>query len=425
MSGEWHTASIGEVAEKVAMGPFGSSIKVETFVSEGVPVISGQHLHDSRLDETPGFNFITPEHADRLKNANVQRGDVVFTHAGNIGQVSYIPWNSRYERYVISQRQFYMRCNPQHVIPQFVVYYFKTAEGQHKLLANAAQVGVPSIAQPVTYLKTIKIPLPPLPEQRAIAAILGALDDKIELNRRMNETLEAMAGALFKSWFVGLEPFRDQGMQDSLVGPIPKGWRCATVAEAVGINPPRRLERGANAVYVDMSALPTASARVLETIRRPFSGSGSRFANGDVLLARITPCLENGKTAVVDFLQDGEIGWGSTEFIVLGPKPPLGMPFNYCLARHPDFRAHAIQAMTGTSGRQRVDPGCFDHYWVAVPLPSIAERFEQQVKPWFQKMKANDDESQALGAIRASLLPKLLSGEIRVKDAEKFVEAIA
>ena len=120
-----------------------------------------------------------------------------------------------------------------------------------------------------------------------------------------------------------------------------------------------------------MSALPTASARVLDITRRPYSGSGARFANGDVLLARITPCLENGKTALIDFLPDGDIGWGSTEFIVLGPKPPIGTSFIYCLARYPDFRIHAIQAMTGTSGRQRVDVECFSHYWLAVPNLSL------------------------------------------------------
>jgi hypothetical protein len=109
---------------------------------------------------------------------------------------------------VISQSQFYLRPDPSKVLPEFIVGYFKTREGQHKLLANTLQVGVPSIAQPVTYLRTIEIPLPPLSEQRAIAHILGTLDDKIELNRRMSETLEAMARALFKSWFVDFLPVR-------------------------------------------------------------------------------------------------------------------------------------------------------------------------------------------------------------------------
>ncbi|TSE27281.1 hypothetical protein Tsedi_00111 [Tepidimonas sediminis] len=208
MAGEWTKYRIEEVAERVAMGPFGSSIKVETFVPEGVPVISGQHLHGFRLDDTPGYNFITPEHAERLRNANVQRGDVVFTHAGNIGQVAYISNTSAFNRYVISQRQFYLRPDQSKVLPEFLVAYFRSPDGQHKLLANTSQVGVPSIAQPVTYLRSLEIPLPPLPEQRAIAHILGTLDDKIELLRRQNETLEAMARALFKAWFVDFEPVR-------------------------------------------------------------------------------------------------------------------------------------------------------------------------------------------------------------------------
>lgn len=417
----WRTSTIEEVAEKVGMGPFGSSIRVSTFVDNGIPVISGQHLHDTRLTDSE-YNFITLKHAEKLKNANVYRGDIVFTHAGNIGQAAYIPETSKFDRYVISQRQFYMRCDRSRVIPEFIAYFFKSAEGQHKLLANASQTGVPSIARPVSYLRTIEIPLPPLPEQRAIAAILGALDDKIELNHQMNQNLETMTQALFKSWFVDFEPFRDQGIQGSVLGPIPQEWRCATVSEAIEINPPRKVEQGANAIYVDMASLPTASARVLTVNRRAFTGSGSRFRNGDILLARITPCLENGKTAIVDFLGDGENGWGSTEFIVLGPKPPLGMPFIYCLARNPDFRAHAIQAMTGTSGRQRVDTGCFNYYWLAVPPKSVAEQFDHKVEPWFQAIKANDDESHVLATIRDALLPKLVSGEIRVKDAEKFVE---
>ncbi|HSV73792.1 MAG TPA: restriction endonuclease subunit S, partial [Chthonomonadales bacterium] len=241
MAGEWRETKIDEIAERVAMGPFGSSIKVETFVPSGVPVISGQHLHGSKVDDRAGFNFVSEEHADRLKNANVQRGDVIFTHAGNIGQVAYIPESSKFERYVISQRQFYMRCDRNKVIPEFVVAYFMTPEGQHQLLANTSQVGVPSIAQPVTYLRTIEVPLPPLPEQRAIAHILGTLDDQIELNRRMSETLEAMARALFKSWFIDFDPVRakaagrDPGLPtpladlfparlvDSELGEIPEG----------------------------------------------------------------------------------------------------------------------------------------------------------------------------------------------------------
>ena len=254
----WRTATIEEIAEKVGMGPFGSSIKVETFVPEGIPIISGQHLHGARLDEDPGFKHISPEHAQRLVNSNVFRGDIVLTHRGTLGQVALIPDASKFERYIVSQSQFYIRCDRSKVDPEFVTLYLKSPEGQHQLLANSSQVGVPSIAQPVTYLRSIEIPIPPLPEQHDIAHILGTLDDKIELNRRMNRTLEAMARAIFQDWFVdfgptrakmeGQEPYLPTELWDlfpdeivgSELGEIPKGWdvvRIEDVSERVAMGP--------------------------------------------------------------------------------------------------------------------------------------------------------------------------------------------
>ena len=176
-------------------------------MDSGIPVISGKHLHKHRLTDGD-YNFVTEGHAEKLKNSNVFRGDVVFTHAGSIGQVSWIPDNSRYERYVLSQRQFYLRCNRSRANPAWIAYFFRSREGQHKLLANASQTGVPSIARPASYLKTIELSLPPLDQQDEIVHILGTLDDKIELNRRMNRTLETIAQSIFKSWFVDFEPVK-------------------------------------------------------------------------------------------------------------------------------------------------------------------------------------------------------------------------
>jgi type I restriction enzyme S subunit len=281
-------------------------------------------------------------------------------------------------------------------------------------------------------------------EQRAIAHILGTLDDKIELNRRMSETLEQMARALFKAWFVDFEPVRAKmdgrwhrgeslpglpahlydlfpdRLVSSELGEIPEGWGVARLGEVFEINPLRRLRKGQVAPYLDMASMPTRGHRPLEVVPRAFS-SGSRFINGDTLLARITPCLENGKTAFVDFLQPGEVGWGSTEFIVLHPKPPLPPEFGYCLARHPDFREFAIQSMTGTSGRQRVQPEALALYQLAVPPEAVARAFGQIVQPLFAQASHAYNESRTLAALRDALLPKLVRGEIRVKDVEKLV----
>ena len=438
----WCRCRIDDVAEKVAMGPFGSSIKVETFTPSGVPIISGQHLHGSRVDDKPGFNFISEEHAERLRGANVRRGDVIFTHAGNIGHVACIPESSKYNRYVVSQRQFYMRSKLSEAIPEYIVAYFMTLEGQHELLANASQVGVPSIARPVTYLRSIEIPIPPIQEQRAISHILGTLDDKIELNRRMNETLEAMARALFRSWFVDFDPNhakmegRDTGlptpitdlfpdrMIESELGLIPDGWEVLPLSQIIEINPKRSLRKGEVAPYLDMANMPMRGHVPHAVVDRQF-GSGMRFTNGDTLVARITPCLENGKMAYVDSLQHGEIGWGSTEYVVMRPMPPLPNEFAYYLARSTRFREFAIQNMTGTSGRQRVPASTLSKFPLTIPPKSVAECFGKFVKPLTIRASEAELESRTLAALRDSLLPKLISGEIRCRDAATQVESVA
>jgi type I restriction enzyme S subunit len=143
-----------------------------------------------------------------------------------------------------------------------------------------------------------------------------------------------------------------------------------------------------------------------------------RFINGDTLLARITPCLENGKTAFVDFLPEGESGWGSTEFIVLRPKPPLPEYFAYLLCREQDFRAFAIQSMTGTSGRQRVQTDLLGMYLLAVPSDEVAVRFGEIIEPLIARISRNSEESNSLAGIRDALLPRLISGQLRIPEAE-------
>ncbi len=280
------------------------------------------------------------------------------------------------------------------------------------------------------HIESFQIPLPPLPTQRAIAHILGTLDDKIELNRRMNATLESMARALFQSWFVDFDPVHAKragrkptgidaetaalfpdSFQDSPIGPIPKGWAVKLLPEVVEVNPRRQLKIGVLAPYLDMKNMPTQGHCAGEVIERLFT-SGTRFQNGDTLLARITPCLENGKTALVDFLKEGEVGWGSTEYIVLAPKLPLPPQFGYLLARSERVRSHAIQNMTGSSGRQRVPSECFSSFLMAAPPAAIARRFGEQTAALMTKTKTNFLHSRTLATLRDTLLPKLLSGNV-------------
>jgi type I restriction enzyme S subunit len=198
----WEVKTIEELAERVAMGPFGSDIKVSTFVPDGIPVISGQHLRGTLLDDSE-FNFVTEEHADRLKRSNVQRGDVIFTHAGSIGQVAYIPETSRFERYIISQRQFYMRCNRSVMSPFYIASYFKTLEGQHRLLANTSSTGVPSISQPVTYLRQLKMVVPPPALLKVFDASVSAIHLKMAQNDQQSRTLATLRDTMLPKLLSG------------------------------------------------------------------------------------------------------------------------------------------------------------------------------------------------------------------------------
>lgn len=317
---------------------------------------------------------------------------------------------------------YYLACSPD--FRRYAIGHMEGTSGRQRV--------------PSTAIEKYVLALPPLTEQRAIAHILGTLDDKIELNRRRNQTLEAMARALFKDWFVDFGPVRAkmEGRAPYLPADLwqlfpdrlddegkPEGWEMVPASELIQFNPTEPLRKGTPAPYLDMASLPTSGSWPEPPAIRDF-GSGMRFRNGDTLLARITPCLENGKTAFVQCLPDDTVGWGSTEYIVMRPKAPIPAGYAYLLARDDAFREHAIRSMTGTSGRQRAQGDSVATFKLeSPPDEDLWHAFERQVSPTFESIKSNAKASETLSALRDTLLPKLISGELRIADAEKFIEA--
>lgn len=185
---------ISELISEISMGPFGSNIKVECFVDSGIPVLNGKNLTDFVLKEDL-FRYVTEEKADSLGKANAYRGDVIVTHRGTLGQIVFIPQESKYERYVISQSQFRLRCNEK-ILPEYLVYYFHTRIGQHKLLSNASQVGVPALARATTTFQTIGIEVPKIEIQKKVVNILEIIRHKIKINEQINDNLAYVIGLL-------------------------------------------------------------------------------------------------------------------------------------------------------------------------------------------------------------------------------------
>ena len=437
----WTQTTLGSIAVNkgrgLVDGPFGSSLPASVYTDDGVPVIRGSNLTlgISRF-RTQEFAFVSWETASRHARSLCRPLDIIFTKKGTLGQTGLIPEGSRYKQYLLSSNQMKLTVDPRVADPLFVYYFVSSPASAEKIRRDSEATGVPKTN--VKYLREFPIALPPLSEQRAIAHILGTLDDKIELNRRTNETLEAIARALFKSWFVDFEPVRakvegrDTGlpwhiaalfperMTNSEHGEVPDGWHIRPLADLIDVNPRRRLRKGQVAPYLDMANMPTEGHVPNSVVGRPF-GSGMRFANGDTLIARITPCLENGKAAYVDFLSDDETGWGSTEYIVMRPRKPLPHEFAYMLARNSTFRDSAIQNMTGTSGRQRVQASAVKEYRLAQPTEGVAVAFGDLVRPLIARGSASARESRSLADLRDTLLPKLISGDIRLLEAGKVV----
>ena len=309
--------------------------------------------------------------------AKAKAPGVVIGRYGTLGEVYYIT-----EDYWPLNTALYVRDFKGND-PRFVSYFLRSLD----FTAYSDKAAVPGLNR--NDLHTAQVLLPSLSEQRAIAHILGTLDDKIELNRRMNETLEAMARALFKSWFVDFDPVRakaggrDPGLPDEIaklfpdaltehpeLGEIPDGWEVRPLPEVVAVNPTRSLRKG----------------------------------------------------EVAHFLKPDQVGWGSTEYIVLRALPPWPPEFAYCLARSTAFRDFAIQSMTRSSGRQRVPADSLSHFRLVVAPMPVAELFGSLVQPAFARASAAARESRTLAALRDALLPKLISGEPRVKDAERFLK---
>ena len=401
--------------------------KVDEFGPVGVPFLTAKLLSGGGVD-IAGAPRLPDEHADKLRLGFVQPGDVLLSHNATIGRVAVVPPFDG--RLLIGTSLTCFRVNRAVISPRYLAAYFTGEHFQSQLRAVMSQTTRNQI--PISAQRKLSVVLPPIALQESIASLLGAFDDRIAVLRESNATLEAIAQALFKSWFVDFDPVRakQQGLapagmdeataasfpesfDESALGALPTGWRVATLADAFEINPVRTLKKGAVSPYLDMAGVATTGHCVERPVLREF-GSGTKFRNGDTLLARITPCLENGKSAFVAFLDADQVGWGSTEFIVLRPKAPFPEYLGYLLCRHPPFREYAIRSMSGTSGRQRVQNDVLGRYPLAAPTEAVAAAFAELVNPLQQAIAGNHARAQTLAILRGNLLPRLISGQLRL-----------
>jgi type I restriction enzyme S subunit len=340
------------------------------------------------------------------------RGDVILTREAPLGEVGLLRTD---ERVFLGQRLVSFRADSSKLDNHFLLYAFLERDLQAQIKALGSGATVEHMRVPDAERLTLR--LPPLSIQQKIGAILSTYDDLFGNNVQRIIILEEMARALYREWFMH---FRFPGhnelkIVDSNIGKIPSGWQVKRFSEVACINPTERVRKETEKAYVGMEGVSTHSM-VINVTKMRTGNSGSKFKNGDTLFARITPCLENGKTGFVNFLpSDNAVGIGSTEFIVLRSRS-LCPEYVYFLAREDDFRGLAIKSMSGTSGRQRVDVKCFDRYFIAQPDSDTLRKFSAIVAPMFKHIYILSKRNEILCQSRDLLLPGLVSGELDVSD---------
>ena len=401
----YKTYKIADLIEEIAMGPFGSNIKVECFVDEGIPVLNGSNLEGFALSERE-FRYVTPEKAASLKKANASRGDVVITHRGTLGQIVYIPETSKFDQYVISQSQFRVRCNEK-ILPEYMVYYFHTAIGQHKLLSNASQVGVPALARPSSTFQQIEIDIPSIDVQRKIVAVLNTIQSRINCNSKINDNLQQQVAALFESWFVNYDPW--DGVQ-------PSDWINAPLGSFVEIKrggSPRPIQdylSDDGLRWLKISDVTSLSSPFVLEIKEHIKEEGIRktvFLNAGELV------LSNSATPGIPKILDVDTcihdGW------LYFPKSELSKYYLYLFFKH--IRKELV-ALGNGSVFTNLKTDILKAFPATKADGTTLKEFDTLVAPLFDAMLNADRENFKLAAMRDALLPKLMSGEVDVSEVD-------
>lgn len=372
-------------------------------------VIDCEHKTAPKIDSSEYYSIRTPdikngrllyEQANRVsaetytswtKRGIPETGDLILAREAPVGEVG---WIDKDHKICLGQRTVLIKIYSDKIDKKYLLYSFVSPRFKDYL--NELSGGSVVAHLNMKDIRALEFSFPPLPEQKAIASVLSSLDDKIDLLHRQNKTLEAMAETLFHQWFI-----EDESIDE------------VSVSELIEFNPKRTLAKGTESIYLEMAGLSTQSFSATGYYKREFT-SGTKFIHQDTLLARITPCLENGKAGYVTFLSDKEVGWGSTEYIVMRPKSGIHPLMAYVLCRNQDFKDYAESCMEGSSGRQRVNVDHLQEFTIGKPTDEVIQQFNEYLESIESKLIYNSKKIQTLEQLRDTLLPKLMNGEVRV-----------
>jgi type I restriction enzyme, S subunit len=434
MSCNWPTVSVEDIAADIpnalATGPFGSAISSKFFTDSGVPVIRGSNLSADtgvRLKDDD-IVFVSHEKAKEFGRSVAKVGDLIFTCWGTINQVGYIDGTSNWDEYVISNKQMKVTVDTTKVDPRFLYYVFSSPLKQNEILSNGIGAAVPGFN--LGQLRKHTFQLPPLTIQSAIADTLELLDKKSNQNSQINQTLEEMAQAIFKSWFVDFDPVKakmngeqPEGMDaataslfpeklDSETG-IPVGWSQGVIADIAKLNAKSWTKKNQpeQVHYVDLANTKNG---VIETVTTyDFDEAPSRarrvLNSGDTIVGTVRP----GNRSFAFIGETEQPLTGSTGFAVLSPKEEFWTSFVY-LATTNDDSIDEYARLADGGAYPAIKPVVVADTPCVIPTTDIAQKFWQLTGAMLKKAHQNRLENEELAKLRDTLLPKLLSGEIEL-----------
>ena len=390
---------LGEVITDIATGPFGSNLKVSCFVDDGFPIVDGANLKGYKLTDNI-TKYVTEEKARSLKRSIAKRNDIVATISGTVGQISYIPEDSKYEEYLCSQRQFRASFDTSRVYVPYLVFYFHTYEGQHKILLFANQVGVPALAQPLKNFRLIDIDLPDLETQKKIASVIESINNKIEKNEAINKNLVEQVFALYDNTFPRME------------GPSCRADEFFNIT--IGKTPPRKepewfSEESINTKWVSISDMGSCGLYISDSSEYLVPEAVSKFnvvvvPDNTVLLSFK---LTVGRVAITDGIMttNEAIAHFKTD------KKEIN-PYLYCYLKRFNFQTLGSTSSIATAINSKIVKAMP----FVIPSDTDLAQFNEVALPAFEMIKLNLRENRSLAATRDLLLPKLMSGEIDVSD---------
>lgn len=393
---DWPLVRLEDIAadEKSAISkPYGSAMVRSDYVAQGIPVVRGVNLGSGRfLDD--GFVFISEELADTMPGARLQPGDLVLTHRGSVGQVSMIPRQPKFDRYAVSTSQVKARLDPARALPEFYNYWFQSPAGRASILRGVSTVGVPGLARPVETVKALRVPLPPLPEQRRIAGVLEALDDLVEVNEQIVDSARRLSALRYRQ--------AKQRVAD-----------VVRLGDVASVNQRQTQgHRDGEVTYVDIAALGDGAVSWPDPVAwRDAPSRARRLAKpGDTLWSTVRP-NRRGHALLTHVPENLVV---STGIAVLTPGR-VGPAEIFAATDEPEFVDYLMSRADG-SAYPAVRGSVFEDAPIANLGAEASSRFEREVGPLWEAAGELAQEVAQLHAARDELLPLLMSGRVLVRE---------